>query len=235
MTTSQLSRAVTGDLLNFFQSFNYATTLSNLILLTERDFAIDKGENSVIRGRECFSVRVARANRPMVNLHFDKASSLLFKADYQARFVDPKMTLQPNATLVELYFNNYQMKDGISQWRRMEQWRDGKRFSEWTLTEVRFFDKADDALFLSEGLDDAAQRAMTEYRQGHRQPRPGSNSADNRFRFDASGSWPESKRPNAALDGARRGAGLCRVVAARSGGRGASIRPAGREHAAAQR
>jgi hypothetical protein len=119
-----------------------------------------------------------------VTLFFDKASSLLFKAEYQARLNDQNMAVQANPTRVELYFPEYQpVKGGINHWRRMEQWRDGKRFSELTLTEVRFLDKADDALFVSDGLEDAAQRAMTDYRNGlvKRALAPLGESADSDF------------------------------------------------------
>jgi hypothetical protein len=147
-----------GDGLGFYQNFNYATVLSNLIALTEEGF-VEKGGDTLVRGRNCSCVTVKRAGRPDMNMFFEKDTSLLFKADFTGRFVDLNLNFTPNTTFVEFYFTDYEVVQGIKHWKIQEQWRDGMKYSEMKLSEVRFLDRADDALFMIQGLEREIQKS----------------------------------------------------------------------------
>jgi len=165
LNTGTVNRAVAGDLLDYFQAFHYGTVLSNLVVLNDGGFEVEKSEDEQVRKRNCFSIIVKHADRPNVKLYFDKQTSLLCKADFQARMVDKSMVVQANATHVEVYFSNYQVIDGVNHWRRLEQWRDGQRFSEMNLREIRFLKNSDDTYFAIPGLDETARRALVDYRK----------------------------------------------------------------------
>jgi serine/threonine protein kinase len=165
LITGGINRAVSGDLLSYFQTFHHATMLGNLLALNEGGLEIEKTSDAQVRKKDCFSVLVKHAQRPSVRLYFDKQSNLLSKAELHARMVDKNLVLQPNATLIEVYFSNYQVSDGVNHWRRLEQWRDGKLYSEMNLREIHFLKNVDDAYFSTPGLDESARRALIDYRK----------------------------------------------------------------------
>ena len=148
------------DGLAFYQNFNYGTTLSNLIPLLEEGFTMDKAPPANVRGKSCYSMIVKRAGRPNLNMFFEKDTDLLYKVEFRGRFVDSGLNFMPKETFVEFFFTDYQVIDGIKHWRRQEQWRDGKRYSELVLSDVRFLAKPDDALFAVDGLDAEIRTAM---------------------------------------------------------------------------
>jgi hypothetical protein len=119
----------------------------------EEGFEVKKGEEFIINGRDCFSVTVNRIGHPEMKMYFEKETNLLYKAEFRGRFLDPHLRFTPNETFVEFYFSDYKKTDGINHWRRQEQWRDGRKYSELTVSDVRFFNENDDQRFYVKGLN----------------------------------------------------------------------------------
>jgi hypothetical protein len=154
-------RTLEKDGLGFYQNFNYATILSNLIPLMEEGFRIEHGPDESIKGQECFSVRVNRIGHPELKMFFQKDTKLLSKAEFTGKFLKlGDLTFSTKDTFVEFYFSDYQISDGVKHWRKQEQWRDGNKFSELILSKVAFFNELDDSLFFVRGLERQVEEAL---------------------------------------------------------------------------
>ncbi len=158
-----------GDGLAFYQNFNYGTILSNLIPLTEAGFDVVAGADKDIRGVACSSAVVKRPGRAPLTLYFDKKTKLLHKADFTGRFLDANNRFDPRTTFVEFYFRDYAVFDGVKHWRIQEQWRDGQKYAETKLTDIKFLRKADDSLFATRGLEAQIRTAMAKYESTEKQ------------------------------------------------------------------
>ena len=154
-----------GDGLAFYQNFNYAMILSNLIPLIEDGFEVEKGDDVEVREKKCFTASVRRAGRPPMKLYFDKATRLLYKAEFKGNFLNENNQFALVATFVEVFFSDYRVTDGINHWRKYEQWRDGKRFAEIDVNEVTFFKKIDDSLFSVPSLEQKIQEVLASYKE----------------------------------------------------------------------
>src|SRR5262249_26691472 len=99
------------------------------------------GETEVDK-KPAVGVQVTFPGRPDVNLHFDKASGLLVKMEYRA--LDPNTEME---VAEERYFRDYKDMDGRKMPTRVEVRRDGNRFAEVEIVEIRLVDSFDDSLF----------------------------------------------------------------------------------------
>ena len=98
-----------------------------------------------------------------MTLYFSKDTNLLFKADFTGRFLDRNNKFVPFATFVEFFFGDYRVVDGVNHWWKKEQRRDGKKYSEMTLSEVKFLKNTDDSFFTIKGLEAEVRRVTAEY------------------------------------------------------------------------
>lgn len=158
-------KTLLGDLLRFYQDFNYGTVLSNLVALGQEDFEVARGGSAQIRGRDCFAVAVRRRKHPELRMYFDNETNLLQKVEFQGKFLDQNLRVADRATRVEFYFSDYRVSNGVNHWRKQEQHRDGAKYSEFTISEVLFFDRAEDSLFSVPEVDKEAQKIMAAQRQ----------------------------------------------------------------------
>lgn len=156
--------ALSDDGLTFYQNFNYAMVLSNLIPLMEEGFDIEKGEEVNVNEKRCSTVTVRRTGRPPMKLFFDLRTRLLYKAEFKGRFLDQNNKFAPFSTFVELFFSDYRVTDGINHWRKYEQWRDGRRYAEVNLGSVEFFTKLEDHQFSVPQLDQKIREVTASYR-----------------------------------------------------------------------
>ena len=138
-----------GDYLISAQDWQYGFVLSNLIPLMQKGFVIGTIEDTVVRGKSCFGATVKLDGRPEMKMFFDKETALLGKAElrlakvydwFQGRYADKE-------TLVEFYFDNYRVTDGVNHWGTADQWRNGREYSHSEISRVRFFTEVDDSLF----------------------------------------------------------------------------------------
>jgi hypothetical protein len=133
------------------QLFAYSLSLSNLLPLKEKGFALESGANVKIQGRDCYSFKVKSAGRPDMVLFLDQDTNLLAKSEFTSNNrIDPK-TFQPRVTLEEYFFSNYKKLKGVNQWWKCEQHLNGTKAAEVEIQEVQFFDKLDNSLFSKPG------------------------------------------------------------------------------------
>lgn len=95
-------------------------------------------------------------------MYFDREAKLLVKASFDGRFLDPNLKLAPNSTHVEFYFSDYRSVNGVKHWHFREQWRDGRPYSESTITEIQFFSQDDPSLFSIPEIDEEVARTLRE-------------------------------------------------------------------------
>jgi hypothetical protein len=133
------------------QLFSYSMSLSNLLPLKEKGYDLVKTGNLRIRDRDCYTIKVRSAGRPEMTLYFDDSTHLLAKSEFRAKMYDYK-----NFTTAEVYFecyySDYNATGGVTQWRKFEQYRNGGKYAEMTVDDVRFFDSVDEALFAVPGI-----------------------------------------------------------------------------------
>jgi hypothetical protein len=99
------------------------------------------GETKVL-DKPAVGIRVSRRGHKDINLYFDKDSGLLVKFDH--RTMDFK-TMQEVS--VEHIVAEYQDKDGLKEPKKGIVNRDGKRFIEAEVVEVKYLDNIDDTQF----------------------------------------------------------------------------------------
>jgi hypothetical protein len=155
-------RKLEGDGLGFYQNFHYGTLLSNLIALTDEGFQVVPAGDVPVRGTNCFVVLVKRAGKPDLKMFFARDTKLLFKTEFTGRFLDQSLRYQRSETFVEFFFSNYKVVDGVNHWHVREQWRNGKKASVLSLSEVRFLPKSDDSLFYFPAFDREVKKALAD-------------------------------------------------------------------------
>ncbi len=154
-----------GDGLGFHQHFNCPTILSNLIPLTEQGFEVKAGPDRMIAetNTNCSSAIVERLGRAPITLYFSKETKLLHKTEFTVKLLDAANKPLAASTRIEFYFTRYKVVDGVNHWRTQEQRRDGKIYSLFDLSEVKFFDRSNDALFTATGLEERVRKVTDEY------------------------------------------------------------------------
>ncbi|MBX9681894.1 MAG: hypothetical protein K2X38_24320 [Gemmataceae bacterium] len=154
--------AMKGEVLGFYQNFNYVPILSNLVALADERFEITKTDGAQIRNKDCFGIRVRKAGHPDIRMYFDRDAKLLVKASFDGRFLDGDLKLARDSTHVEFYFSDYRNVNGVKHWHFREQWRDGRPYSESTITEIQFFSQDDPSLFSIPEIDEEVGRTLRE-------------------------------------------------------------------------
>jgi hypothetical protein len=136
--------------LKYYQNFNHAVVLSYLIVLTEKGSDVTSGETEDVllgdKKKKCATAIVNRSGRPPMKLFFDKESKFLVKLEFTGTVLDANDKPLPN-TFVEFFFDKYEPTNGVYHWKKLEQKRNGTKYSEIVVSEVTFFDKVDDTFF----------------------------------------------------------------------------------------
>ena len=92
-------------------------------------------------GKPAVGVLVKTKAQRDVKLYFDKSSGLLVKRERRIGGPAGKEVLQ------EVFFRDYQEKDGVKHYRKILGLQNGQRVVEGTVTELEFFDKLDPKMF----------------------------------------------------------------------------------------
>jgi hypothetical protein len=111
-------------------------------LLDGNAFVLSPAGEAKVEGRPTVGVKVAYKGYRDVYLYFDKDNGLLLKVGRRA--LDPR-TMQEVAE--ERVFSGYQAVDGIQTPKKVTLYRDGKKFAEAEVTEVKFQEKLEDSVF----------------------------------------------------------------------------------------
>jgi hypothetical protein len=112
-------------------------------LLRDKAFKLSPLGEVRVGDRPAVGVHVERQGRRDVNLFFDKETGLLIKSESRARDV-----MNPDQEFTsEEVFEDFRKIDGALVPHKVTIKRDGKVFLESELTEIKGFDRLDDALF----------------------------------------------------------------------------------------
>jgi hypothetical protein len=120
----------------------YAEDLDRLSFLDDRATILSTLEDIKIDGRSAAGILVKSKGHREVKLYFDTASGLLMKREH--RLLDSSAGKD---ALQEVYFKDYQDKDGLKHYRKLVLYRDGRKVVDASVTEIEFLERVDRRLF----------------------------------------------------------------------------------------
>ncbi len=124
-----------------FLDQKHGEDLDRLGFLNDKGRKLSVLKEIKIEGKRAVGVLVKTEGRRDVKLYFDKESGLLVKRERRISGPAGKEVVQ------EVFFSDYQEKDGLKHYRKISALQDGKRLLEGTVTEIEFFDKLDTKVF----------------------------------------------------------------------------------------
>jgi hypothetical protein len=122
----------------------YGTWVATLTPLKAKGFKLSSLADTKVEGRPAAGVRVSHAGRRDVSLYFDKKTYLLLKSAMTVKNVEDGSNKE---MLQEIYYGGYKEFGGAQYPTKMSMRRDGKRYVEGELTEVRPAAKLDAKVF----------------------------------------------------------------------------------------
>jgi len=120
-----------------------AATITHLAVLTDKAYKLSALGETKVGDRAAVGVRVEREGHRPVSLFFDKDNSLLLKTETRGK---DTMADGKEFTAESLY-SDHKKVDGLMVPYKIEVKRDGKKFVESEVTEVKFSEKLDDSVF----------------------------------------------------------------------------------------
>jgi hypothetical protein len=121
----------------------YAGYVAALWPLKDKDFVLALLPEITVEDRPAVGVKVTRKDRPDVSLYFDKKTGLLTKAEHMALAEDPKAARVKQET----FMSQYKEIAGVKVPTKVVMNRDGKRYVEATVQDVKLTEKLDDSVF----------------------------------------------------------------------------------------
>jgi len=120
----------------------YADGVASLIVLRERGYKLAPLGETKVNDRDALGIKISSRGHRDVSLYFDKASGFLVKIEDKA--LDVKSMQE---VLQEKILDNYKDFGGIKRPTKVVVRRDGKPFGEMEITDVKIFEKLEDANF----------------------------------------------------------------------------------------
>jgi hypothetical protein len=130
------------DALAEMKEQKYAEDLDRLGLLNDKDIELSLLDEIKVGKKPALGLLVKSKGHRDVKLYFDKASGLLVKREQQV--LDPSSGKEVKQ---EVVFSDYQEKDGLTHYKKIVAFRDGKKVIEAKVTEIQFFEKLDPKVF----------------------------------------------------------------------------------------
>jgi hypothetical protein len=144
-STNGKTEELTKDALAESKESMYAHRVSMLYPLLEKGYTLTPIGEVKIGDTPAVGVKVAHKDHRDINLLFDKKTNLIIKIETQVKDLTNKD--KPKEVTQESFFENYKDVDGIPQPHKMSIKRDGKKFVEAEMTEIKIVDKLEDKLF----------------------------------------------------------------------------------------
>lgn len=116
--------------------------IMRMAFLTDKGYELSSLGEVQVNGQPAVGVRVSHKGSRDVSLYFDKKTGLVAKVERRA--VDP-MTGQE--VTEERIIKEYQDKDGMKAAKKVLINRDGKKYMELDISEIKYLDKVDDSEF----------------------------------------------------------------------------------------
>jgi hypothetical protein len=121
----------------------YVGWVTKLVALKDKSFMLAPLGEAKVGGKPAVGVRVSRPGRRDVNLFFDKTTGLLVKSE--ARVKD--LRTGDKEYTQETFYDGYKSIQGIQLATKVTLQRDGKRFVEGVMSEIRPVERLDANLF----------------------------------------------------------------------------------------
>ncbi len=136
--TQELSKEEVAEI----QESRYVDRLAKLSFLRDDAIELTTLAESKIGDKPALGILAKSQGRRDVKLYFDKESGLLAKVEHPALDL-----LSGKEVAEELVLSDYQDKDGLKYAMRSALYRDGKKIMDGKVTELKFVDKLDQAIF----------------------------------------------------------------------------------------
>jgi hypothetical protein len=123
----------------------YAESLDKISPLTGKSLALRPlgvSQDPRLPGQTLVGIMVSAEKHREVRMYFDKESGLLAKRENAVIDVTTGREIRQ-----EIVYSSYKEFDGVKFWTKFTIYRDGQRFMETDITDVKFFDTLPDALF----------------------------------------------------------------------------------------
>ncbi len=116
--------------------------LTRMAFMGSKDYDLTALGESKVNDRPVLGVKISRKGHKDVNLYFDKGTGLLSKLEHQVK--DPMGGQEASEERIVL---EYQDVDGMKVAKKLSILRDGKKFMDIEITDVKFPEKVDDSVF----------------------------------------------------------------------------------------
>jgi hypothetical protein len=130
------------NLIKVMKETLYLTEMGQVVSLKDRKAELSLVGDDTVEGRAVVGIRVAPKDHKEVNLYFDKKTGLLAKLAW--RPTDPMTGAEVGE---ERIIQEYQEVDGRQVAKKLLINRDGKKYLEAEVLEIKFLDKVDDSTF----------------------------------------------------------------------------------------
>src|SRR5262249_43300801 len=120
----------------------YLNQLGRLVFLKDKSVELSPLGEVKVNDRPAVGVRIVSKGHRDLNLYFDKETGLMAKMERQAFDTMTQQMVQEERIMQE-----YQVVDGMKVAKKVRVNRDGKKFMEAEVLEVKFSDKLDDSEF----------------------------------------------------------------------------------------
>jgi hypothetical protein len=123
----------------------YAESLDKLLPLTSKSLALrslGESKDDRLSGRSLVGIQVTAKDHRDVRLYFDKETNLLAKRENRVK--DVKTGVESSQ---EVYYGQYKDVEGVKCWTKFTMYRDGQRFLEADITDIKFFPTLPNSLF----------------------------------------------------------------------------------------
>jgi hypothetical protein len=135
-------REITGDQLGEMKNSAYANWLESLLPLTkEKEFTLTPLPEVKVKDKAAVGIKIQAKDRPDIKLYFDRESGLLVKSERDSK------DETGNVLRLESTYSDFKKVDGVVQPMKILANRDGKKFMEIEITELKFPEKLDSKLF----------------------------------------------------------------------------------------
>jgi hypothetical protein len=131
------------NLLELMKEATYMLRLTQQVfLLKDKSVELAPLGEVKVNDRPAVGIKVSKKGQKDLNLYFDKQTGLLAKTEHRTRDYSSGQELDEERIILE-----YQDVDGLKVAKKILVNRDGKKFTEADVNEIKFVDKIDDAEF----------------------------------------------------------------------------------------
>ncbi len=125
-----------------FKGASHLLTASKLVPLRGKGYELSIVGEAKVNDKPAIGIRIAKEGQRNVTFYFDKKTSLIAKMEH--RTIDP---MSEQEITEERIITEYQKIDGVPQPKKVLINRDGKKFLEAEVVEMKSYEKLDDSEF----------------------------------------------------------------------------------------